>query len=76
MLDKINQLTQARNELDKLATTEALENALSALMALEYKLRKQLKAPEYPELLISESTELPVDHKEMVAEYFRTLSHQ
>ena len=76
VLDKINQLTQAQNELDKLATTELLENALSALMELEYKLRKQLNDPEYPELLISESTELPDDHKEMVAEYFRTLSHQ
>ncbi|MEE8127629.1 MAG: hypothetical protein V3T45_03685, partial [Nitrospinaceae bacterium] len=76
VLDKINQLTQAQNELDKLATTELLENALSALMGLEYKLRKQLNDPEYPELLISESTELPDEHKEMVAEYFRTLSHQ
>ena len=76
VLDKINQLTRAQNELDKLATTELLENALSALMELEYKLRKQFNDPEYPELLISESTVLPDDHKEMVAEYFRALSHQ
>jgi hypothetical protein len=74
VLDKINQLTQAQNELDKLATTELLENALNALMELEYKLRKQFNDPEYPELLISESTELPDDHKEMVAEYFRALA--
>jgi hypothetical protein len=76
VLDKINQLTQAQNELDKLTTTELLKNALSALMELEYKLRKQLDDPEYPELLISESTELPDDHREMVAEYFRALSQQ
>jgi len=76
VLDKIKQLTQAQNELDISATTALLESALSALMELEYRLRKQLNDPEYPELLISESTELPDDHKEMVAEYFRALSQQ
>ena len=74
VLDKINELTQAQNDQDMSASAERHKRALNALMELEYKLRKHLSAPEFPELLISESTEIPDDYKEMVADYFRMLS--
>jgi hypothetical protein len=50
------------------------DQALSALMELEFKLRQQLGASRYPQLLISESTEIADDYKAIVADYFRELS--
>ena len=74
VLDKIRELARAQNNRDKSTSIELHDHALNALMELEFKLRKQSRATEYPELLISESTEIPDDYKEMVADYFRELS--
>jgi len=71
VLARINELARAENG-EGLATSSEL--ALSALMALEYKLRQQLDAPQAPKLLVSEPAELPRDYEEMIAEYFRKLS--
>jgi hypothetical protein len=76
VLDKIRELAQLQNNRDTSASTELHDYALNALMELEFKLRKQLRSPEYPELLISGSTEIADDYKEMVADYFRELSQQ
>jgi len=76
VLAKIQDLTQAQNNEEIPASTRQHDLALRALMELEYELREQLDKPEYPELLISEPTELPDDYQEMVADYFRKLSQQ
>ena len=74
VLEKIRALALAPDELNQLASSKLHDHALSALMELEFKLRQQLGAPQYPELLISESTEIADDYQEMVADYFRELS--
>jgi len=74
VLEKIKRLAQGHNGQDMPTSTELHELALNALMELEYKLRKQLSDPEYPELLVFESTDIPDDYKAMVADYFRELS--
>ena len=45
-------------------------------MQYEKKWRVKFDVSEYPELLISEPTELPEDYKQMVADYFRQLRQQ
>ena len=74
VLDKIKALAQSRNEQDMATSTLLNDQALHALMELEYRLRKRLNLAKYPELLISESPVLPDDYKAMVADYFRELS--
>jgi hypothetical protein len=74
VLNKIKQLRQAQNDPDNAASADLYDQALSALMELEYKLRKQQSDPEFPELLVAESIDIPDDYKEMVADYFRDLS--
>lgn len=74
VLDKIRELARAQNDLNKSTSFELHDYALNALMELEFKLRRQSSAPEYPELLISGSSEIADDYKEMVADYFRELS--
>jgi len=76
VLAKIQDLTRAQNSEEIPASTLQHDLALRALMELEYRLREKLDKPEYPELLISEPTELPDDYQEMVADYFRKLSQQ
>lgn len=49
------------------------EQALEALMDLEFRLRQQLDDPP-PEMLVSRSAELPQDYAALIAEYFRKLS--
>ncbi len=74
VLRKIDALSgSGSNDPDAL---ERQELALRALMELEYKLRTRLERHEYPELLISDSAELPADYREMVSDYFRELSRQ
>jgi len=73
-LDKIQKLIQAQNDPDTALPTELTDQALSALMELEYRLRQQLDDPDYIRLLASESTELADNYKDMVADYFRKLS--
>ena len=67
-------MIQARNDADTELSGELTDQALSALMELEYRLRQQLDDPDYIRLLASESTELPDNYKDMVADYFRKLS--
>jgi hypothetical protein len=76
VLAQIEELTRAQNNKIIPASSAQYELALRALMELEYKLRDKFDKPEYPELLISEPTELPDDYQEMVADYFRKLSQQ
>jgi len=73
-LDKIQELIRAQNDSDTAPPTELHDQALSALMELEYRLRQQLDDPDYIRLLAAESTELPDEYKDMVADYFRKLS--
>jgi uncharacterized protein Smg (DUF494 family) len=74
VLEKIRALAQAQNELKQAASSKLHDQALSALMELEFKLRQQLGTSRYPQLLISDSTEVADDYKAMVADYFRELS--
>ncbi|MDH3633600.1 MAG: hypothetical protein OES20_02750 [Gammaproteobacteria bacterium] len=74
VLDKIRELTQQQDDTDLAATSRLHEQALWALMELEFKLRMQSSNPEYPELLVSGSTELPDAYQSMVADYYRSLS--
>ena len=76
VLAKMQELSNEQNTDALPASTLQQELALRALMELEYKLRSEFDQPEYPELLISEPTELPEDYEEMVADYFRKLSQQ
>ena len=76
VLAKIQDLMQSQNSEEIPASTRQHDLALRAMMELEYELREKLDKPEYPELLISEPTELPDDYQEMVADYFRKLSQQ
>jgi len=76
VLAQIEELTREQNNKIIPASSAQYELALRALMELEYKLRDKFDKPEYPELLISEPTELPDDYQEMVADYFRKLSQQ
>jgi hypothetical protein len=72
VLAMINQLSQDGRDIN--TTTDLHDQALSALMELEYKLRKQHSPTDFPELLISEPTDLPEGYKDMVADYYRELS--
>jgi len=76
VLAQIEALARAQNNEAIPASTAQYDTALRALMELEYQLRNQFEDPEYPELLISEPTDLPDDYREMVADYFRKLSEQ
>ncbi|MBT8437502.1 MAG: hypothetical protein KJP11_09035, partial [Gammaproteobacteria bacterium] len=76
VLAQIEALTRAQNSEVIPASTSRYDDALRALMELEYRLRNELDEPEFPELLISEPTDLPDDYREMVADYFRKLSQQ
>ena len=71
VLARIDELTRASNLADSAALHD---DALLALMELEYRLRQQLEGAEVPELLLSESADIPEDYAEMVADYFRRLS--
>ncbi len=72
VIDKIRELTQQQNDAD--LSSQLHEQALRALMELEFKLRMQSSNPEYPELLVSGPTELPDAYRSMVDDYFRRLS--
>ena len=72
VLQKIDELARDGNR----ASSTQQELALRALMELEYRLRRRIESHEYPELLISDVTELPEQYKEMIADYFRELSRQ
>ena len=74
VLAMINQLSQEQSKQGNTMPADLHDQALSALMELEYKLRKNSSAGDDPELLISESIELPEGYKDMVADYFRELS--
>jgi hypothetical protein len=74
VLEKIRALAQSQNELEPAASSQLHDQALSALMELEFKLRQQLGASPYPQLLTSESPEITDEFKAMVADYFRELS--
>jgi len=76
VLAKIQELSRAKNGEDLPASTLQHDLALRALMELEYSLRGNLDKPEFPELLISEPTELTEEYQEMVADYFRKLNQQ
>ena len=76
VLAQIEALTRGRNGEAIPASSAQYDLALRALMELEYNLRNKFEEPEYPELLISEPTELPDDYEAMVADYFRKLSQQ
>jgi hypothetical protein len=71
VLARIDELTRASNLADSAALHD---DALLALMELEYRLRQQLEGTEVPQLLLSESADVPEDYAEMVADYFRRLS--
>ena len=75
VLTKINQLSQSPDGGDINTTADLHDQALSALMELEYKLRNSHSADDFPELLISESQELPEGYEDMVADYYRELSN-
>ena len=72
-LKRIEALTGAGN--DSPATLAAYDEALRALMMLEFELRNRDQA-EYPDLLISEPGDLPDEYRDMVADYYRKLSEQ
>ena len=74
VLAEIEGLTQGEN--GRAAFFAQQDIALRALMELEFKLRNQVNKTEYPELLISEPTELPRDYEDLVADYFRKLSRE
>jgi hypothetical protein len=76
LLAQIEELTRAQGSEDIPASSAQYDIALRALMELEYRLRKQFDDAEYPELLISEPTDLPDGYQDMVADYFRKLSRQ
>ncbi|NNE64889.1 MAG: hypothetical protein HKN34_12450, partial [Gammaproteobacteria bacterium] len=71
VLEKINELEGMKSEP---AYSELHEQALAALMELEYRLRQQLDERGGSEILISEPVELPEDYRDMVADYYRGLS--
>jgi len=73
-LDKIQELIRAQNDPNTTLSTELHDQALNALMELEYRLRQQQDDPDYIRLLAAESNELADDYKDMVADYFRKLS--
>jgi hypothetical protein len=75
VLERINQLTQAGSG-ESSAYSELSEQALYALMELEYRLRRQMQEAETSELLITESADVPDDYRALVADYFRGLSRQ
>ena len=74
VLQKIEALTDAGAGAESAAEKQAA--AQRALMELEYRLRRQLERHEYPELLVSDPAELPQEYRDMVADYFRSLSRQ
>jgi hypothetical protein len=76
VLAQIEALAQQQDNAAIPASTAQYEVALRALMELEYRLRNQFDESEFPQLLISEPTELPDEYREMVADYFRKLSEQ
>ena len=71
VLEKINELARMESEA---AYSELHEQALTALMELEYRLRQQLDERDSSEILISEPVELPDGYRDMVADYYRELS--
>jgi hypothetical protein len=71
VLDKIEQLTRAG---DPSASAALHDDALLALMELEYRLRQGIEDAEALDLLLSESAEIPEEYADMVADYFRRLS--
>ena len=58
------------------ASPQAHDLALRELMELEYRLRTENELPELPDLLVSEPGEVPDEYREMIADYFRNLSHE
>lgn len=74
VLDKMEALTGTQAEQDISAASELHDQAIAALMELEFNLRRQSKAPDNPEPLMLESGEIPHEFKAMVADYFRKLS--
>ena len=71
VLEQIEELARNRDPAD----VDALrESALLALMELEYELRQNLEGDEKPTLSLSESSEIPEEYDDMVADYFRRLS--
>ena len=74
VLAQIEALAAAAAGGDSAAEQQAA--AQRALMELEYRLRRQLESHEYPELLVSDPAELPREYRDMVADYFRSLSRQ
>ena len=73
VLEKINELARAGIG-ESSAYSEISEQALYALMELEYRLRRQMHTAESSDLLVSDSAELPDDYRDLVADYFRGLS--
>ena len=71
VLDKIDELTETP---DPGASAALHDQALLALMELEYRLRQQVENSDVPELLLSESAEVSEEYADMVADYFRRLS--
>lgn len=74
VLQKIEALADAAASGEAAAEKQAA--AQRALMELEYRLRRQLESHEYPELLVSDPAQLPQEYRDMVADYFRSLSRQ
>jgi len=71
VLDKIEELSRAD---DPSSSSGLHDDALLALMELEYRLRREIEGARPPELLVSEPTEIPEEYADMVADYFRRLS--
>jgi hypothetical protein len=71
VLDKIEQLTRTG---DPSARARLHDDALLALMELEYRLRQGIEDTEALDSLLSESAEIPEEYADMVADYFRRLS--
>ncbi|MDJ0779847.1 MAG: hypothetical protein QNJ85_18400 [Gammaproteobacteria bacterium] len=58
------------------ADPAAQDLALQALMELEYRLRNQLVTKDSSELPLSDPTEIPDEYRDMIADYYRSLSEQ
>lgn len=71
VLARIEQLTRAG---DPSSSTGLHDDALLALMELEYRLRQEIDGDELPELMVSEPSEISEEYGDMVADYFRRLS--
>ena len=71
VLERIEALTGAR---DLSGSASLSEEALLALMELEYNLRKDLDGERADAPMLSESAEVPDAYDDMIADYFRRLS--